>query len=164
MHVPSFHLAAIVVTLIGCTPAVDPQLPPDAVKLADATEVILEQSYSGIEDRSRLVIRDAHAWSAFWNQAYRSHIPLPSVPEIDFGRNIVIVAGMGSRNTGGYGITFHSVHEADDVLYVVVRESSPGRSCIVTQALTQPVIAVRVSRPNAHVKFIERSETFDCRS
>ena len=161
---PGFHLAAIVATLLGCTPAMDPQLPPDAVKLAGATEVVLDQSYSGIEDRRRLVLRDAQAWSAFWHDAYGRQMPVPSVPEIDFGRNIVIVAGLGTRNTGGYGITFDSIYEADGVLYAVVQESSPGRSCIVTQALTQPVIAVRVSRPDADVRFIERSETFDCES
>jgi hypothetical protein len=158
----SIHLVAIVVPLIGCTPAVDPQLPPDAVKLEGATETVLHNSYSGIVDRRRLVIRDPQAWSAVWNEAYRRHIPVPSVPEIDFSRNIVIVAGMGSRGTGGYGITFDTIYEADDVLYAVVRESAPGRSCIVTQALTQPVTAVRVARPGADVRFIERSETVDC--
>ena len=160
----SIQVAAIVVTLIGCTPAVDPQLPPNALKLVDATEVVLELAYSGIDDRRRLVIRDARAWSAFWSQAYRRHIPVPLVPEIDFSRNIMIVAGMGMRSTGGYGITFDSIHEADDILYALVSERSPGQSCILTQALTQPVIAVRVSRPGAEVRFIERSETFDCGS
>lgn len=164
MRMRRIQLAAIIVTLIGCTPAMDPQLPPDAVKLTDATETVLEQSYSGIVDRRRLVIRDPQAWSAFWNQAYSRQIPVPSVPEIDFGRNIVIVASMGTRNTGGYGITFDTIYETDDVLYALVRERSPGRSCIVTQALTEPVIAMRVSRPGAEVKFLERSETFDCGS
>ena len=163
MRLCRIHLAAVVVTMIGCTPAMDPQLPPDAVKLEGATEVV-QQSYSGMVDRRRLVIRDAQAWSAFWNQVYGRHLPVPPVPDIDFGRSVVIAGSMGLRGAGGYGIAFDTIYEADDVLYVVVRESSPGRSCIVTQALTQPVTAVRVARPGAEVRFIERSETVDCGS
>lgn len=162
MCMRSTRLAAVIVSLIGCTPAVGPQLPPGAEALTDATELVLREDYSGIVDRSRLVIRDGQAWSEFWNQAYSRQIPTPAVPSIDFGESMVIVASMGGRGTGGYGIAFDAIFEAADILYAVVREHSPGRFCGVTAAESQPVVAVRVPRPGAEVRFIERSETSHC--
>lgn len=162
MRLRSIRLAAVIGTLIGCTPAVDPQLPPGAVKLTDPTEIVVAEQYSGIVDRRRLVIRDAQSWSTLWNEAFSRRHPRPPVPSIDFAEHVVIAASTGTRSNGGYGLTFDAIHEADGVLYAVVREISPGRNCITTQALTNPVIAVRVPRRGAQVTFIERAEITDC--
>lgn len=162
MRMRSIHVAAIVVAISACTPGMDPQLPPGAEELTDATETVLQDHYSGIVDRRRLVIRDAQAWAAFWNQAYSRRIPVPPVPAIDFTGSMVIVASMGSRGSGGHGIDVDAIYEAGDILFAVVRERSPGGFCLVTAAESQPVVGVRVSRPGAQVQFIERSETVDC--
>lgn len=147
--------------ILGCAPVADPQLPPGGVPL-DETEQLLEAQYTGFVQRDRLVIRDAEAWSQFWNQAHSNVMPQPSVPSIDFTRNMVVAATMGSRGSGGYSIRIDPVYAADDALYVVVEERSPGAGCVTTAAITAPAAAVRIPRAGGSVSFVERSETFNC--
>ena len=150
-----------IVAILGCTPVVDPQLPPDGVPL-DETERLLEAQYTGLVQRQRAVIRDVQGWRAFWNQAHSTVMPQPPVPSVDFTRNVVVAAAMGTRSSGGYSIGIEQVYADGDHLHVVVAERSPGANCITTQALTAPVAAVRVPRVGASVSFIERSETVSC--
>lgn len=158
------HLRAaclVVIAFLGCTPVADPQLPPDAAPL-DETELVLHAQYTGVVQRTRTVIRDADEWSRFWTQAHNRVMPQPPVPAIDFARNVVVAAGMGTRNSGGFSIEIEQVYGADDDVFVVVKEHSPGSGCITTAALTAPVAAVRVPRAGADVSFVERSETISC--
>lgn len=161
MCVRRARLAAII-ALIGCTPAVDPQLPPGAAMLTDATELLLAEQYSGIGSRRREVVRDAPTWSKFWAQAHGHIMPQPAVPSIDFTKNVVVVAAMGTRSSGGYVIDIESLYEANGDVFAVVTERSPGVRCVTTAALTAPVVAVRVARPGMQVSFVERSEINDC--
>ena len=154
----SFALLA----LIGCTPATVRELPSGAVPIAGPLDIVVQEYNSGINDRRRLVIRDAAAWQAFWNQAHGRYVPVPSAPVIDFSANIVIAATMGGRPTGGYGIEIESLHEASGDVFAIVIERSAGPSCGTTQAFTAPVIAVRVPRPGADVTFVDQSKTIDC--
>jgi hypothetical protein len=151
----------VIVAILGCTPVIDPQVPPGGVPL-DATEQVLRAQYTGLVQRQRAVIRDAQAWSEFWNQAHSTVMPRPTAPAIDFTRNIVVAAAMGTRSNGGFSIDIEQVYAADDDLYVVVEERSPGANCVTTAALTAPVAAVRIPRVGASVSFVERSETFSC--
>lgn len=151
----------VTVAILGCAPVADPQLPPGGVSL-DETEQLLKSQYTQLVRRERLVIRDAQTWSEFWDQAHGQVSPQPSVPSIDFSRNIVVAATMGSRPSGGYNIEIDQVYDVDGAVYVIVTERSAGPGCITTQAVTAPASAVRVPRPGASVTFIERSETFPC--
>jgi hypothetical protein len=159
MHVRTRCL--IVVAILGCTPVVDPQLPPGGAPL-DETEQVLNAQYTGLVERERTVIRDAQAWSRFWSQAHRNVMPQPPVPSIDFARNIVVAAAMGTRNNGGFSIEIVQVYAVDEHLHVVVEERSPGPDCITTQALTAPVAAVRIPRVGGSVSFVERRATLNC--
>jgi hypothetical protein len=125
-------------------------------------ERVLSEAYSGIEDRRRLVIRHPDAWRKFWTEAMRNRSPLPEPPTADFENEMVIVASMGRRGTGGYSIEIDAVTQLDDALTVVVTETSPGEGCFLTQALTAPVTAVKVPRSDATVKFEDRTRTQDC--
>lgn len=159
MRVWTLCLSALAV--LGCAPVTDPQLPPGGVPV-DNTEQLLRGQYSGFSQRARLVIRDAEAWSQFWNQAHGNVMPRPPVPSIDFAHNIVVAATMGSRSNGGHTIEIDRVYAADDGLHVVVEERSPGAGCVTTAAITAPAAAQRIPRPGASVSFVERSETFTC--
>ncbi len=154
-------ICLVAVAILACAPVADPQLPPGGVP-RDDTQQVFSTHYSGIDSRQRLVIRDADAWQQFWSRAHSTVIPQPPAPSIDFSQNIVVAAAMGSRPTGGYTIQFEEVYQANDDVYIAVNERSPGANCILTQALTSPVAAIRVPRPGASVSFVERAETFNC--
>lgn len=156
-------IAALSLAAGGCGLAPVTGVPGDATVVPDdRVETLLEESYGGLDERRRQVVRDSAAWADVWRQLYESRSPVPERPTVDFGRSMVIVAAMGSRPTGGYGIGVESVHLDGETLYVVLRETSPGDGCMVTQALTAPTTAVRVPRVDGDVEFVEKETVRDC--
>jgi hypothetical protein len=117
---------------------------------------------SGLTERERIVVRDASTWAALWPRILGSHRPMPPVPSVDFAREMVVVASMGTRSSGGYTIAIDSVFVARDTLRVVVREQSPGPRCGTTAALTMPVALARLERSELPVSFISRAAVRDC--
>ena len=88
---------------------------------------------------------------------------IPPGASIDFSREALLVAKMGSRPTGGYAIEIRAVEvqppnpsvpggpavSLTTVLKVKVFSRSPGPGEIVTQAFTSPYHVVKVARPAA---------------
>ena len=152
----------LALALLGCSPVSEPGLPPGTQPLAGALDTLVHAHYSGIQDRRRLVIRDAAAWEQFWAQAMATVSRVPPTPAVDFTTSIVIAASMGNRPNGGHAIGIESLNELDNTLYAVVEERSVGLGCVTTQAITAPLIAVRVARPGAAVVFVETTRRIDC--
>ena len=118
--------------------------------------------HTGMSERQRSVVRDAATWAQLWRTIASGDSPPPPVPELDFDSEMAIVAAMGTRPSGGYSIHIDAVREADGQLHVAVREVSPGPNCLVSFAMTAPVVAVRVARRDGPVTFVEHAETVDC--
>lgn len=166
--------AMFLVTLTACeaTRAVSTAtpIPPDAIALtapesraaAFDSAVKRFRFYSGLGSRERLVIRGASDWNAMWSTLASGSSPTPAVPEVDFATEMVILASMGSRSTGGYSIEIPGVFEHAGDVFVSVRETSSGRNCFVTQAFTQPVALVLVPSRSGRVVFSEVAVTRDC--
>lgn len=127
----------------------------------DQTDLVNDY-HTGVNTRQRLVLRDETAWANFWSQVVANRMPQPPLPEVNFASEMVVAAAMGSRPTGGYSIVIDALYEADGRLYVVVRETSPGASCVTTQAVTAPLSAVRIPRFEGEVVFSEKTETHEC--
>ena len=119
-------------------------------------------TYSGLTARERQVIRDEISWAAIWDQAMSRHSEPPALPPVDFSREMVLFAAMGGRPSGGFTIVVEDVAYQGGRLDVTIAESSPGRFCVVTTALTQPFTAVRVARTEGEVNFVERQVTDEC--
>lgn len=119
-------------------------------------------SMSGIPERQRLVIDDMESWAAFWTRLHADISPEPPAPIVNFDDRVVIAVAMGQRATGGYAIRIEEITQVGDVLRVVVLETSPGPSCLTTQAFSAPATAVSVPRPVGDVDFEEEAETRDC--
>lgn len=94
-------------------------------------QTLLAEQYSGIGARRRDVIRDRAQWAAFWREmrsgggggGTNSAVP----PEVDFSRDMVVVAAMGTRGSGGHRVAIDSVTRSEGRLLIVVREVSPGK-------------------------------------
>ena len=118
---------------------------------------------SGLTQPQQLVVRDAAQWKQVWDAIWRGHSPQPALPDIDFGREMVVVVARGARPTGGYSIFVDSATARADGIDLQFRSVSPAPGCGVTQALTQPVDIARIPRRNGRVIFTERREVLDCR-
>jgi len=119
-------------------------------------------SYSGFGARRRLVVRDQATWDSVWTRFSGSVQPVPEPPAVDFATQMVVVASMGQRSSGGFVIAIEAVSENDQGILVRVRESSPGRNCLVTAALTSPATLRIVPASTKPVSFREIVETRNC--
>jgi len=121
----------------------------------------------GISKRSRLVIRNSERFNDLWEQIVGPREDKPGPPEVDFSREMLIVAAMGERPSGGYEIVITGACEVDNQLEVHVR-SSDYTKCggMQTAVLTAPVDIVRLPKSDLPVVFRETefpSTPADCK-
>jgi hypothetical protein len=118
--------------------------------------------FSGIPDSVRVVIRDSVAWHRYWSAIHRPFIPAPAAPEVDFSREMVLLATLGSQPSAGYAIKIESAVADSARVLVQVRRIAPGTGCALAAVVTQPVDLVRVPSSTLPVMFAERLERLDC--
>jgi hypothetical protein len=124
----------------------------------------------GIWDQLRVVVRDRDAWLDVWKRIHRfdpnrgPYPEPPPLPEIDFSREMLIVAAMGARPTSGYAIIIEGAYAYDRNyrLEVVVR-SVENRNCGAFQVMTAPVDIVRLPKTERAVVFREVEVVPDCK-
>ena len=118
---------------------------------------------SGIKEKLQLVIRDQSAWRDIWKVINETKLQLPSLPEIDFSREMIVVVGLGQRTSGGYSILVDRAYEVGDQLQIEVVSRSPGRTCLVPAVMTQPVDVVRLPRMERSVIFHDTEIVHECK-
>jgi hypothetical protein len=118
---------------------------------------------SGLKEKLRLVIRDRGAWRRVWNEIYSPSYSLPKLREIDFSREMVVVAALGTRGSSGYGIVVDRASEQDRQLELHVVSRSPGRNCPALAVMTAPVDIVRLPRIEASAVFQENDVVDECK-
>ena len=160
--------------IVACRPATDGSAPPHVpaargptqsesvplVRLGPGDLPFLQNS--GLRDSLRTIIRDRAAFAELWARMYAPYGERPAVPEIDFDREMIVVAALGTRSSGGYAIYLDSAATAGDALVVHVRRVRPGSTCGVTGALTEPVDLARAPRDARPVRFVEHSTVHQC--
>lgn len=156
--------AGMLLFLPGCTDPDVTGLPPEASRVPhEQVDTLSREFYSGLTERGRQVLRSDSEWAALWDAIYSNVSPKPVLPFVDFDENVVVVASLGARSSGGYAIDVAAVYRTSADLHVVVRETSPAPSCVVTTAETQPVVAVQVPRDDGAIEFVERGSLHECR-
>ena len=118
---------------------------------------------SGICDQLRIVIRDRDAWSYLWKRIYTPVCPtLPPLPDIDFSREMVVVVGLGTRPSSGYGIIVDGAYERGERLEVEVR-SVTVKGCGQFAVMTVPLDIVRLPKIDRPVVFREIEVVQNCK-
>lgn len=100
----------------------------------------------------RLVIKTRDEFSDFWKR-FTGSIPPP--PEIDFAKEVVIVAAMGERPTSGYWVFIDGACEVDGQVEVFVSNVEDVKCMGVFPSLTYPADAVRIPRTDLPIVFRE---------
>jgi hypothetical protein len=105
----------------------------------------------------RLVIKNRDEFSDFWNR-FTARIPpgneIPPPPEIDFSKEMVVVAAMGARPSSGYWIIIDGACEVDGRVQVFVTNVD-GAACGQFPTETHPADAVRLPQTDLPVAFRE---------
>jgi hypothetical protein len=133
------------------------------VALGDSLKHLLQTSHSGFPSALRAVARDSITFKQLWAVAARGDPGTPPLPRIDFEREMVIVAAMGSMAGTGFGIVIESVVVRGPSVEVHVRLGSAGSLCIQGPAMTNPVDIVAVPRSFGVVVFRDRHLTTECK-
>ena len=117
---------------------------------------------SGFDTQQQFVVRDSATWATTWTRLLGSHRPRAPLPAVDFSREMLVVASMGTRSSGGYTVGVDSVFVARDTVFFRVREQSPGSRCGTTAALTSPVGLARVEQTDRPTGFIISQVVSEC--
>jgi len=120
----------------------------------------LEQgSRSGYKDKGALIISDFKTFRDVWRNVHGSESGMPT---IDFSSQMVLAVFQGQKNTGGHSIRISEIVNNDGQLNVVVVETVPGSSCVVTQAITQPYHLVSIPITGQTINFKSETTVSEC--
>jgi len=134
-----------------------------AEKAAPAIFMVLEQgSRSGVSIQQFGTIRDKASLRALWQQHGKGASPPQAMPEVDFSKEMVVAAFAGQKSTGGYQLNLTGLNRRGGQLSISFSLTQPGPDCIVTQALTQPYVIVKIAQSNKPVNFQLAARTFSC--
>lgn len=161
----TFLLASVVARSIVSSSTAVAQPSPDrgntpVVRLREDSTAYT--AYSGIEDSLRTVIRDAAEWKALWTRINRPFIPAPTLPSIDFRREMIVVAALGRRPSAGYDVVIEEVDQSQTGIDVGVRKMRPAPGCPVSAVVTRPLDVARIPASDRPVRFHERTIVVPC--
>jgi hypothetical protein len=150
-------------------PAAVAALPAGPSWSAAPTQRLYYDDEGGIEDSLRLVVRDAEQLRSVWNRATSRQSAPPPVPEVDFGREMLLVVAAGRRaaedqiRVDSVGIQREasvSGRPAAEEMTAIVRLVVGCRRFATD---TYPVEIVRVQRFAGPVHWVERrTQVVDC--
>lgn len=111
----------------------------------------------------RAVITDSvtlrRVWAAVGAPGYSA-----AGPRVDFSKEMVIYAALGSQPTTGWGIRVDSVSSTVERIATVFVTVTIPEGCVVGLAFTQPVdaVVVRYTRQTPLVRFAEQIDARGC--
>jgi hypothetical protein len=105
-------------------------------------------------DSVRLAVRDMTTWQNVWAQATSTQGQPPQLPQVDFAREMVLVAAAGQMHPGDQ-IRVDSAGVRAGVFVAVVRTIT---ACRPFPAAAYPLDIVRVARSDLEVTWTERRE------
>jgi hypothetical protein len=105
----------------------------------------------------RLVIKNRDELSDFWKR-FTARMPpgngIPPPPEIDFSKEMVVIAAMGARSSSGYWTIIDGACEVDGQVEVFVTNVD-GAACGQFPTETHPADAVRLPQTDLPIVFRE---------
>ena len=112
-------------------------------------------AFSGIREVKQEVVKSADAWEKVWKQHNTAAGGSDKIPAVDFSKEMVIVATMGTKRTGGYTIEIVGVEPHDKTLRISLKKTSPPPDAMTIQALTAPFHFVAVPKSDLKPEFVE---------
>ncbi len=141
------------------TPPDDDDADLDTDAEAAGVRRLWRSTRSGVETPERLVLRDQPSLANLWQRLGSDAPP----PEVDLARELVVAVASGAKPTGGHSISVGRAVLDDGTLVIEVLETAPARTCLTSQAFTQPVDVVAVPADGVEKwRFVERQEVGGC--
>lgn len=123
---------------------------------------LAEGNFSGVGSQRFEIIIDPERFADVWLEHAGALSPIPAAPQVDFARQTVLAAFLGTRGTSGHGIEMTGALERDTNITVNLRITVPGPTCPVLDAQTQPFQMTTIARTEKVVAFVPTVEAVDC--
>ena len=133
--------------LLGCVAATGAQ--------TNAIRSLKKGAFSGIREVKQDVVKSADAWEKLWKQHSAAAGASDKIPAVDFSKEMVVVATMGTKRTGGYTIEIEGVEATGKTLKISVKKTSPPPDAMTIQALTAPFHFVAVPKSDLKPEFVD---------
>jgi hypothetical protein len=111
----------------------------------DGMRSLARGSQSGVKKAERLMVKTQDEWAALWKR-HAGEAQAAEAPKVDWSKEMVLAAFMGTHNTGGYALQITSAREQDGKLVVQVEAKVPKPGGFVTQTITSPFHMVAVPK------------------
>jgi hypothetical protein len=118
--------------------------------------------FSGFREPELLIVKDSVSWRQTWSRVNQPFIPQPPLPLIDFGREMIIVAAMGTQPTSAAAIRIDAALSDGSRLRVEIQRREGATACPAQSVQSQPVDIVRLPTSDLPVQFVERTTAPDC--
>jgi len=122
---------------------------------------LLHTQSATVGEPERRIVGSMAEWDALWISLHGG-MPAPPLPSVDFSREVVAFATMGTRSTGGFELDIAGTRRIGKDLDVLVIETVPAPGCMLTQVESTPTVAVRVPRAPGVVRFSVQRKTQRC--
>jgi hypothetical protein len=126
---------------------------------------LLERVYFsnfGMHEEARELVRDQAGWQAMQGRLLTAARSMQFPPSIDFTKYSALVIALGERPTHGYEVNAEALGLHRSVASVAIRESRPGKSCMVAQTITYPVAVFLLPRVATGVTYLEGISDREC--
>lgn len=120
-------------------------------------------SAGGPPKPARIVFRERDEFDKFWQKIAYSPTYKAPLPEVDFSREMVIVAAMGGKISPAYAILVDSACEVNNQLEVQVLSTDYNRCGLQPGIGSAPLDMVRVPKTDLPVVFRETEVVSDCK-
>ena len=145
--IPTVGIGLSLACLIQCFAASGAQPPP--------LRSLKKGAFSGIHEAKQEIVKSADAWEKLWKQHVTATGESDKIPAVDFSKEMVVVATMGTKRSGGYSIEIVDVIASDKTLKISVKKTSPPPDAMTIQALTAPFHFVAVPMSKLKPEFVE---------
>ncbi len=156
------RLALLVVALAALSGCLSDTTRPDGpVTLTRLTPSGTSLPVSGYDRPARLVITNSRDFAGAWERAFAAGT-VPPRPNVDFDRNIVVIAALGARGASDASFEVAGAKLSGGKLLVEVRTRIAGAHCGVAQMPITPADIVKLPRVSSRASFVEDSQVIDC--
>lgn len=116
-------------------------------------EPIITSQIGGFITPQIWIIKESKALEEVYAQINKTRKPGFVIPKVDFSKESIIAIFMGEKMTGGYAVTVKEVKEYANKISVKVIETTPKKSDMVTNVITQPFCVFKVNNTTKNMVF-----------
>ncbi len=134
-------LFSICILFLSCKPAQQV-----VVKEKDHYEVVFKSQIGGKKEKSTQVIKNYEEFNALITALNIGEESFDKLLAIDLEKHDLVACFLGEKNTGGYDIEIADVLFTDTTAQIILKEITPEKKELVTDAFTSPYLFVLVPK------------------